>query len=89
MTNLIGKHLGNYRLTHLLGSGGFAAVYLGEHVHLKNQAAIKVLHQVQLSSDESEKFIGEARTIAKLKHPNIIGVLEFGIQESTSTPFLV
>jgi len=89
MTNLIGRQLGSYRLTHLLGSGGFAAVYLGEHVHLKMQAAIKVLHQVQLSSDEKEKFLREARTIAKLKHPNIIRVLDYGIQESTNIPYLV
>lgn len=72
-----------------LGKGGFAVVYLGEHVHLKTLAAIKVLHQVQLSNDEEERFRQEAITIANLKHPHIIRVLEYGIQESTSTPFLV
>lgn len=89
MTNRIGQQLGNYRLTSQLGKGGFAEVYLGEHVHLKTQAAIKVLHQVQLSSDEEEKFRTEAYTIANLKHQHIIRVLDYGIQESTSTPFLV
>src|ERR1700730_319544 len=89
MTDLIGKQLGNYRLIRQLGKGGFAVVYLGEHLHLKTWAAIKVLHQVQLSSDEEEKFRREAITIANLKHPHIIRVLEYGIQESTSTPFLV
>jgi serine/threonine protein kinase len=89
MNDRIGQLLGNYRLTRLLGQGGFAEVYLGEHVHLKTLAAIKVLHQVQLPSDEEEKFLREARTIANLKHKNIIGVLDFGIQESTSTPYLV
>ena len=89
MTNLIGHQLGNYRLTRPLGKGGFAVVYLGEHLHLKTLAAIKVLHQVQLTTDEEEKFCNEAKTIANLKHAHIIGVLDYGIQESTSTPYLV
>ncbi|MFL5658184.1 MAG: hypothetical protein ACJ8CB_28870 [Ktedonobacteraceae bacterium] len=50
MAQQIGQQLGNYRLVSLLGHGGFADVYLGEHVHLQTQAAIKVLH-TQLASD--------------------------------------
>ena len=88
MNDRIGQQLGNYRLIRELGHGGFGVVYLGEHVHLKTQAAIKVLHQVQLPSEEEEKFRKEAATIANLKHPHIIRVLEYGIQDSTSTPFL-
>ncbi len=88
MNGRIGQNLGNYRLTRRLGSGGFAEVYLGEHVYLKTQAAIKVL-PMQLTSEEVEHFSHEARTIAALKHPHIIQVLDFGIQESTGTPFLV
>ena len=88
MTDLTGKQLGSYRLIRQLGNGGFAVVYLGEHILLKTQAAIKVLHQIQLSSEEEEKFRNEARTIAKLKHRNIIQVLDYGIQESTNTPYL-
>ena len=88
MNDRVGQHLGNYRLLHKLGSGGFAEVYLGEHIYLKWQAAIKVL-PMRLTTDEIELFSEEARTIAALKHANIISVLEFGIQESTSTPYLV
>ncbi len=84
----IGQQLGNYRLTRLLGQGGFADVYLGEHIHLNTQAAIKVL-RTQLSSEDVINFRIEARTIAHLAHPNIVQVLDFGVEESTGTPFLV
>src|SRR5438309_2519620 len=84
--NRIGQQLGNYSLVRLLGQGSFAEVYLGEHVYLKTQAAIKVL-QTQLANDDMESFLREARNIARLKHPNIVRVLEFGVEDDT--PFLV
>ena len=86
MTNRQGQRLGNYRLLRLLGQGGFAEVYLGEHVFLSTQAAIKVL-QVRLTEEEMEAFLKEARTIAGLTHPNILRVLEFGVEDNV--PFLV
>src|SRR6266581_2824294 len=78
--------LGNYRLIGLLGKGGFADVYLGEHIFLKTQAAIKILH-AQITHDNLESFITEAQTIGRLRHPHIIRVLDFGVQNSM--PFLV
>ena len=81
-----GQQLGNYRLMHLLGQGNFSEVYLGEHVHLHTQAAIKVLHG-PLVTHEMEGFLTEARTIARLRHPHIIQVLDFGVEQAT--PFLV
>src|SRR5437588_7288925 len=86
MLKIPGQQIGNYGLMRLLGRGGFADVYLGEHIYLKTQAAIKVL-QLQLGSDERDNFLNEARTIAHLVHPNIIRVLDFGVQDYT--PFLV
>ena len=59
MTNHENRQLGNYRLTRLLGQGGFADVYLGQHIYLKTQAAIKVLH-AQLTQDMMGNFLGEA-----------------------------
>lgn len=82
----IGRRLGNYRLTHLLGRGGFAKVYLGEHQRLGTRAAIKVLH-THLPRTEADNFLTEARTIASLEHPHIIRILDFDVQESL--PFLV
>ena len=43
MADRLGQQLGNYQLVRLLGQGGFADVYLGKHIHLDSQAAIKVL----------------------------------------------
>src|SRR6266566_1887012 len=86
MVNRVGQQFGNYRLTQFLGRGGFAEIYLGLHLHLETQAAIKVLH-TQLSQDDVERFRMEARTVAHLEHPNIVRILEFGVEDKT--PFLV
>jgi len=86
MTGYVTQQLGNYRLVRHLGRGAFADVYLGIHVHLKTPAAIKVLH-TELTSSDIEKFRTEARTIARLEHPHIVRVLDFGIDGYT--PYLV
>jgi eukaryotic-like serine/threonine-protein kinase len=86
MTQYIGQEFGNYRLISLLRQGSSADVYLGEHVYLKTQAAIKVL-QMRLSSDNLDGFLNEARTIARLEHPHVVRVLDFGVQDTI--PFLV
>lgn len=84
--SLVGQQLGNYRLLRLLGRGNFADVYLGEHIHLNVQTSIKVL-DMRLTKDDMGDFLSEARMIARLRHPNIIQVLEFGVENNT--PFLV
>ena len=85
MTDHVGQRFGSYRLLRLLGKGGFADVYLGEHVYLKTQAAIKVL-QIRLAGENTEFFLKEARTIAHLEHPHIVRVLDFGVEDNL--PFL-
>ena len=85
MTDRLGQQLGNYRLTRLLGRGGFAEVYLGEHLRLKTQAAIKVLHTSL--EDDVEDFLREAQIVARLKHPHIVRVFDFDVENHT--PFLV
>jgi serine/threonine protein kinase len=86
MVNSIGQQFGNYRLTRLLGHGGFADVYLGEHVYLTTLAAIKILH-AQIEPEDIEAFRNEALTIAHLIHPHIVRVLDFDVEDAT--PFLV
>ncbi|GCE13120.1 serine/threonine protein kinase [Tengunoibacter tsumagoiensis] len=87
MADRVGQRLGNYTITQLLGQGGFAEVYLGEHLYLKSQAAIKVLQARLSSTDDMDSFLKEAQTIARLAHPNIVRVMDFGIDEET--PYLV
>jgi len=82
----VGLQVGNYRIVHLLGKGGFAEVYLGEHVHLHTQVAIKLLH-TRLADQDIENFKREAQTVAHLLHPHIVRVLDFGIAENA--PYLV
>ncbi|HEV2581726.1 MAG TPA: serine/threonine-protein kinase, partial [Ktedonobacteraceae bacterium] len=81
----VGQRLGNYVLVRLLGQGGFAEVYLGEHIHLKTQAAVKLLH-TRLAHDDIDGFRREAQTIARLVHPHIVRVLDFGVEGSA--PYL-
>lgn len=82
----VGQQLGKYRLTRLLGSGGFAHVYLAEHLYLETQAAIKVLH-TKLSGEREDLFRQEARIVARLAHPHIVRVFDFDVEKMT--PFLV
>jgi WD40 repeat protein len=86
MSDRVGQQLDKYRLVRLLGQGGFAEVYLGEHIYLKTFAAIKVLSGTLMQADV-EAFQQEAQRIAALKHPHILRVLDFGMD--ASTPFLV
>ncbi len=86
MSQRIGQQLGTYRLLRVLGEGGFATVYLGEHVHLGTLAALKLLH-LSFSPEDGEAFRKEAQLIARLEHPHIVRVLAYDVQ--AGTPFLV
>ncbi|HEX3641744.1 MAG TPA: serine/threonine-protein kinase, partial [Ktedonobacteraceae bacterium] len=82
----VGDLVGSYRLIRWLGRGAFADIYLGEHLYLKTQSAIKILH-VELSEKALKDFLNEARAIAQLEHPHIVSVLDYG--EENGIPFLV
>src|SRR6266700_6193243 len=86
MADRVGQQLGNYRLIRLLGRGGFAEVYLGEHLRLKTQVAVKILH-TSLEDNDIEGFLREAQTVARLKHPHIVRVFDFDVENHT--PYLV
>src|SRR5260370_20516848 len=82
----VGDLVGNYRIIRWLGRGAFADVYLGEHIYLKVQSAIKMVH-VHLPEKAQKDFLNEACTIARLDHPNIVRILDYGVENGN--PFLV
>jgi len=86
MADHIGEQFGNYQLTQLLGTGGFAQVYLGEHIHLGTEVAIKVLIGNAVDQTAQEMFEQEARALAGLVHPHIVRLHDFGTKP---LPYLV
>ena len=78
---LIGSQLGDYRVLDILGRGGMARVYKGYDAKLERNAAVKVIdaHLTNENEDEyRQRFLREARSIARLNHPRIVGVYQFG-----------
>lgn len=74
------------RLKQIIEKGQFSSAYLGEHIHLNKPVVVK-LHHVRLSKQEEQRFHREAERIVRLRHLNILPVLEYGIHEEN--PFLV
>ncbi len=78
---LIGKKLGDYIIVDTLGHGGMARVYRGIDKKLNRYAAVKVIDAHLISDHEQEeyrqRFQNEARAIARLNHPNIVGIYQF------------
>ncbi|MBX5449446.1 MAG: serine/threonine protein kinase [Thermogemmatispora sp.] len=82
------RELGHYRLLRLLGRGGFAEVYLGEHRYLGTEVAIKLL-RTDLAPEIVRRFCAEARIAAHLRHPHIVSIFDFVLLEESGTAFLV
>jgi serine/threonine protein kinase len=76
---MIGKDLGNYRILEMIGKGGMAVVYKGQHKTLSRRiVAIKML-SANLEGDASfsERFFREAEVMDRLRHPNIVTLYDF------------
>src|SRR5450755_910542 len=86
MVDRTDQHIGNYRLTRRIASGGMADVYLASHIYLQTQVAVKILHS-WMSEYEEKAFLQEARIIAGLNHPHIIRIVDFGVDTNDNRSF--
>jgi serine/threonine protein kinase len=89
MSTIIGTTLnGRYRLQARIGSGGMSTVYRALDETLERQVAVKLMNrEVATDSDQLERFRREARAVAQLSHPHIVGVIDAG--EDESRPYIV
>ena len=84
-----GQKIGRYSVVRVLGSGGFGTVYLAEDADLGRLVAIKVPSRGQFASPkEMERFFVEARTVAKLKHPAVVGIYDVAFSDE-QVPYVV
>lgn len=91
MKDPVGKSLGQYHILEQLGEGGMALVYKAYDTNLERNVAVKIIRSDQFGSAVMERmlqrFEREAKALAKLSHPNIVKVIDYGEQEGV--PYLV
>jgi serine/threonine protein kinase len=89
MSTILGTTLsGRYRLEARIGAGGMSTVYRALDGTLQRQVAIKLMNrEVATDSDQLERFRREARAVAQLSHPHIVGVIDAG--EDEGRPYIV
>src|SRR5947209_12948201 len=89
MSTMLGTTLsGRYRLEARIGSGGMSTVYRALDELLQRQVAIKLMNrEVATDSDQLERFRREARAVAQLSHPHVVGVIDAG--EDQGRPYIV
>jgi eukaryotic-like serine/threonine-protein kinase len=89
MSTLLGTILnGRYRLEARIGAGGMSTVYRALDETLQRQVAIKLMNrEVASDSDQLERFRREARAVAQLSHPHVVGVIDAG--EDEGRPYIV
>ena len=79
---MIGKRLSHYRIEEKIGAGGMGVVYRAHDEQLDRDVAIKVLPSRSLADETTQKqFRREALSLARLNHPNVATVHEFGTQD--------
>lgn len=80
---------GKYELGELLGNGSFGSIYRGRHVELEHPVAVKILQpMLSVAPDAVARFRREGISACRVKHPNAVSVLDFGMTDN-GTPYLV
>ena len=88
MSEWIGQIIGHYVILEKLGEGGMAAVFKAHDTRLDRDVAIKIIRTDTLDTQEFlARFEREAKALAKLQHPNIVNVIDYGDHEGV--PYLV
>ncbi len=79
IVDVIGRSIGNYKITRVLGEGGMGTVYLAEHPMIGKRVAVKMLRP-DLGTDPGlvSRFFQEARAVNEIRHPNIVDISDFG-----------
>src|SRR4051794_34362482 len=81
---LDGSTLGQYRIIERLGAGGMGLVYRAHQPLLDRLVAIKVLiPRVETDENLIQRFTREARAVARMEHPNILPIYDFGEHDGT------
>lgn len=83
-----GAQLGQYTIESRLGAGGMGQVFKATHRALGRACALKILNHEGTSPDAAARFLREARAAARIKHPNIVDVFDFG-HVPDGRPYLV
>src|SRR5512133_123128 len=82
MSKWVGRTISKVEIQKLLSRGGMAEVYLGRHTTLGRPVAVKVLFShLNEDPDLLERFRREARSVAALRHPNIVQVYDFDAED--------
>lgn len=85
LPNLSNQKFGQYELRRLLGAGGMGAVYLAWQANLKREVAIKILPPTFAANPGMvERFTREAETAARLEHPHIVPIYDYGVEQGIS-----
>ncbi len=73
-----------YQLKELIGSGGMGVVWSAEHTRLRSPVAVKLLHDsIAEQANSGPRFLREAQACAAIRGPNVVQVLDFGVEEGT------
>ena len=82
-----GTKLGSYVVNDAIGQGAMGVVYRAFHAQLERECAVKVLQAISADPDSNARFRREAQAIARMRHPNVLNVYDFG--EYEGTPYMI